>query len=354
MTGIIGGISLGNFLNLPVPLPPIAEQHRIIAKVDELMALCDTLEAQTEDSLKAHQTLVETCLATLTNSQSPEELTKNWARIETHFDTLFKTKENIDSLDQTIISLGVTGKLVAQDPKAEPARVLLARLAKEIEEYSKQNRIRQTRNAEVNLVDELPQSLPRGWTKTRLSSIFKVVTDGDHQAPPRAEQGIAFLTIGNVSSGTLEFDNCRMVPEEYFYNLAEYRTPAKGDILYTVVGATYGRPVLVKTEREFCVQRHIAILKPAHGLDRQYLVWLLKSNFMYQQAKAGITGSAQPTLALKPLRNFVVFLPPAEEQKRIAEAIRGMLNLTSRLREKVIAKNELAKSLSSALTSQIH
>ena len=295
---------------LPIPLPPLEEQHRIVAKVDELMGLCDALERQTEDSLKAHQTLVETCLATLTNSRSPEELNQNWTRIEAHFDTLFTTEESIQALEAAIVELGVTGLLVPQIEADEPATQLLQRVAKDIAAYSKLNKVRPVKPTEITAQESQAGRLPSGWVETRLSSLFRVVTDGDHQAPPRASDGVAFLTIGNISSGQLNFEGCRRVPDDYYNGLPAYRTPRLGDILYTVVGATYGRPVLVETEEQFCVQRHIAILKPSVELDVDYLVWMLKSAWVYSQARDGITGSAQPTLALKPLRNFLVLLPP--------------------------------------------
>ncbi|HIF9084464.1 TPA: restriction endonuclease subunit S [Photobacterium damselae] len=93
-------------------LPPIKEQHRIVAKVDELMALCDQLEQQTEASIEAHQLLVSTLLNTLTHSADADELMENWARISDHFDTLFTTEESIDQLKQTILQMAVMGKLV--------------------------------------------------------------------------------------------------------------------------------------------------------------------------------------------------------------------------------------------------
>ena len=98
---------------LVIPIPPISEQHRIVAKVDELMALCDQLEQHSESQLAAHQTLVETLLATLTDFCDADELAQNWARLSTHFDTLFTTEASIDALKQSILQLAVTGTLVS-------------------------------------------------------------------------------------------------------------------------------------------------------------------------------------------------------------------------------------------------
>ncbi len=127
---------------LVIPIPPISEQHRIVAKVDELMALCDQLEQHSESQLAAHQTLVETLLTTLTDSADADELSQNWARLSTHFDTLFTTEASIDALKQTILQLAVMGKLVPQDPSDEPASALLERIAAEKARLVKEKKIK--------------------------------------------------------------------------------------------------------------------------------------------------------------------------------------------------------------------
>ncbi|MEI8603629.1 restriction endonuclease subunit S [Shewanella sp. PP-Sp27a-2] len=153
-----GHLAQGDYLSKLVPTPPLKEQHRIVAKVDELMSLCDALEAQTEASIAAHQTLVETLLNALllpqatanTASQSDISLErpftnrfdKDWQRVAEHFDTLFTTAASIDTLKQTILQLAVMGKLVKQDPNDEPAAKLLARIAKEKAQLIKEGKIK--------------------------------------------------------------------------------------------------------------------------------------------------------------------------------------------------------------------
>jgi len=128
-------LALHRILSSAIALPPLAEQHRIVAKVDELMLLCDQLEQQTEESLSAHQTLVEVLLAALTESDSAvpvkESFQTNWQRLAEHFDILFTTEASIEQLKQTILQLAVMGKLVPQNPNDEPASVLLEKIAKE-------------------------------------------------------------------------------------------------------------------------------------------------------------------------------------------------------------------------------
>ena len=130
---------------IKTPLPPLAEQKRIVSKVDELMALCDQLESQTEASIEAHQLLVKTLLETLTNAKDADELNDSWQRISEHFDVLFTTEDSIDQLKQTILQLAVMGKLVKQDPNDEPASILLDRIRAEREKLSTQKQGRSTR-----------------------------------------------------------------------------------------------------------------------------------------------------------------------------------------------------------------
>lgn len=111
-------INRGDFLGLPIVLPPVAEQHRIVAKVDELMSLCGQLEQQTDASLGTHQSLVATLLNSLTSVADHAQFASSWQRIAEHFNTLFTTEESIDQLKQTILDLMANGVLVKFPDKA--------------------------------------------------------------------------------------------------------------------------------------------------------------------------------------------------------------------------------------------
>jgi type I restriction enzyme S subunit len=317
------------FRTLEITFGALSEQRRIVAKVDELMSLCDRLEAARASREGVRDRLAAASLARL-NEPNPETFQADARFALDALSALTMRPDQIKALRQTILNLAVRGKLVPQDPNEEPASELLKRIAKEIAAYSKANRVSQVQVAPIT-DDDLPFTAPNGWKWTRLCALFKVITDGDHQPPPRAEEGTAFLTIGNITTGKLDFSGCRLVPEAYFKALAPYRTPAKGDILYTVVGATYGRPAVVDTDRDFCVQRHIAILKPAEAMSLRYLVTLLASPLIYDQATRSTTGTAQPTIALRPLRNFLAPLPPLAEQHRIVAKVDALMALCDRL-----------------------
>jgi type I restriction enzyme S subunit len=335
---------------IPVALPPLAEQRRIVAKVDELMALCDRLATARAAREAARDRLAAASLARL-NAPDPETFAADARFALNALPALTARPDQIKPLRQSILNLAVRGKLVPQDPEDEPAAELMKRATKEIDAYAEANGIGRAR-AEIIREDDLPFSGPVGWQWTRLCDLFRVVTDGDHQPPPRTDQGVAFLTIGNITTGRLDFSGCRLVSEAYFKSLAAYRTPEKGDILYTVVGATYGRPAVVDTDRSFCVQRHIAILKPVAEMSLHFLVILLSSPLIYEQATRSTTGTAQPTIALRPLRNFLAPIPPLAEQHRIVAKVDALMALCDQLEASLGAAEATRRRLLEALLAE--
>jgi type I restriction enzyme, S subunit len=168
------------------------------------------------------------------------------------------------------------------------------------------------------------------WRQAQLADVCFSIADGDHQPPPQRPEGVPFLTIGNVAAGQLDFSGSRFVPEEYFAAIKPHRKPARGDVLYTIV-ATIGVPVLVETDRSFCFQRHIAILKPNEHMTARYLRILLGSSAVVNEARSRATGTAQPTVALGSLRSIPISVPPLAEQEEIVRRVEALLEVASRL-----------------------
>ena len=116
------------------------------------------------------------------------------------------------------------------------------------------------------------------------------VTDGDHLPPPKAEKGVPFLVISNVRTQTINYRSQRWVPRSYYEALDPSRRPSPGDLLYTLVGS-FGIPVEVLDRREFCVQRHIGIIRPAQWISNPFLARIMASKFIFDQADACATVS---------------------------------------------------------------
>ncbi|MBO0235457.1 restriction endonuclease subunit S [Vibrio parahaemolyticus] len=288
-----------------IPVPPSAEQHRIVAKVDELMALCDQLEQQTEASIEAHQVLVTTLLDTLTHSADADELMQNWARISEHFDTLFTTEESIDQLKQTILQLAVMGKLVPQDPSDEPAAELLKRIA---EDGDSPKKVRLTKPISES---EEPLTLPTGWVFTRLESIIQISSGKNLTAKKMDSNGTIPVYGGNGVTGYHSENNVSeptiVIGRVGFYCGSVHLTPKKAWV----------------TDNAF-------VTKFSHSnLNLEFLFWLLKATNLNENDSA----TAQPVISGRKVYPLVVGLPPLNEQARIVAKLNELMAMCDFLKQ---------------------
>ena len=192
--------------------------------------------------------------------------------------------------------------------------------------------------------------LPEGWVWARLENLCSVITDGNHQAPPQQADGVPFLVISDVSSGELDFSNTRHVSIDYFNSLEDSRRPCRGDLLLTVTGS-FGIPVPVDTEENFCFQRHIALLRPLSCRPFMTNILLAPSTYKYFKAKA--TGTAQKTVSLSCLRSTLLALPPESEQQRIVGKLAQLMPLVEEYGKLEDAREALDAALPDRLRKSV-
>ena len=298
-------ISKAKIVATLMPLPPLAEQYRIVAKIKEVIP----------------------------HIEYYGEIHSSVSSLNASFPNLLK---------KSILQEAVQGKLVPQDPTDEPASVLLEHIRAEKEQLIKAGKIKRDKNEsiifrrdnshyekrgseEVCIDDEIPFEIPENWCWSRLSSLCKSIVDGDHQAPPQTVSGIPFIVISNVSAGKIDFTNTRFVSQVYYDNLPESRIPHRNDILFTVTGS-YGIVIPVDVDNLFCFQRHIALLKPLE-IATDFLVTWLSTPIVCEQCKNYATGTAQKTVGLNSLKNILIPVPPIKEQGRILERLKSVLHL---------------------------
>ena len=247
-----------------------------------------------------------------------------------HLPLLASAPDGIQKLRGLILELAVRGKLVPQDLDDEPASELLKRIAVEKTLLAATGEIRKEKASLPLGEDERPFAVPASWEWIRLTEALAVVTDGDHQPPPKADSGVPFLVIGNLNSGLVSFDGCRFVPDHYFEDLDWSKRPTSGDLLYTVTGS-FGIAVPVTTNAPFCVQRHVAILKTVRSSPASYLLKYLQSLSAKSFSQEIATGTAQKTVPLSGLRQMPIALPPLAEQHRIVAKVDELMALCDRL-----------------------
>jgi type I restriction enzyme S subunit len=191
------------------------------------------------------------------------------------------------------------------------------------------------------------------WYQAKLSEICSSISDGDHQAPPKATSGIPFITISAISDACLHLERAsRFVPSSYYEGLDEARRAVPGDILYSVTG-TLGVPALVKTKDPFVFQRHIALLRPDRDfILPKYLYYCLLSDAIKRLCYEGATGTAQLTLPLGVLRNLSLKLPSLVEQAEILLQIENLFSLAHQLEARLTTARKVVDRLTPALLAK--
>ncbi len=302
-TSGLNTLSISKVEGLPVRVRPLAEQHRIVAAIE------------------THFSRLDAAVASLT-----------------------RAKANLKRARASVLKAAVEGRLVpteaalarAEGRAYEPAAVLLERILAERKATWAASGARGKYGEPVKPeTDGLP-GLPEGWCWASVDQMNAHISDGDHQPPPTVEKGVPFLVIGDVKGGTPDFTDSRRVSDSYFDSLDWKRRPDSSDLLYTVVGSL-GIPVNVPDDRPFCVQRHVAILKRPLLGTKPYLLRSLASRFVFRQATAKATGTAQKTLGLASLRSVVVPLPPLTEQHRMVAEVDRRLSVLDSLEASVDA-----------------
>ena len=350
MTGSAGQkrVPKGYFSETPLPLPPEEEQHRIVQKVDELMALCDRLEQQTSDQLEAHETLVDTLLGTLTQSETATELADNWARLAAHFDTLFSTEQSIDKLKQTILQLAVMGRLVEQDAGDESAQKLITKLSVAKTTLIKDGKLKKSRKLPDITDGEAGITLPSGWLLTRLGDAYDV-RDGTHDSPKYETAGYPLITSKNLSSGELSFDDVKLISESDHKKIQERSRVRQGDILFAMIGSI-GNPVIVNTNREFSI-KNVALFKYySDELSSPSFLKLFLENAA-EDLKQQAAGGVQSFVSLGKLRSWLMPLPPLAEQHRIVQKVDELMALCDQLKERLNQAGETRCQLAEAVVA---
>ena len=342
-----------------IPLPPLAEQHRIVAKVDELMLLCDQLEQQTEASIEAHATLVEVLLATLTDSGNADELAQNWARIAEHFDSLFTTEQSIEALKQTVLQLAVMGKLVPQNPGDEPASVLLEKIAEEKEQLIKDKVIKKEKPLPAITDEEKLFGLPRGWKWCRIDSLSLSSEAGwSPKCDPTPKEGDNWgvLKVSAVTWGKYQPNENKALPND-LEPKSQYEVKA-GDFLISRANTAdlVARSVIVpkNTPEKLIMSDKIIRFKFAENLFSEYINLVNNSSYsrQYYAEVAGGTSSSMKNVSRSQVRALKIALPPLAEQARIVTKVDELMAICDQLKQKLQQSQETLVQLTDGLIDQ--
>ena len=329
-------------------LPPTKEQHRIVAKVDELMALCDQLENQHNNAAVAHEKLVTYLLGTLTQSQNAEDFNTHWQRISEYFDTLFTTEASIDALKQTLLQLAVMGKLAPQDPNDEPASELLKRIQAEKAKLIAEGKIKKDKPLAEITEEEKPFELPVGWAWVRLAVIgfSRTGRTPSTQNSSLYDGPIPFIGPGQITLA------CELLPTDKWLSEAGRKetTIAKtGDILMVCIGGSIGKSAIADKEMGF--NQQINCISPLYVESKFAHISMMANSFQSKLLEFA-TGSATPIINKSKWEELLVPVPPLIEQHRIVIKVDELMVICDQLKLRLTEANLLQHKLADVMVEQ--
>ena len=300
-------ISMETISDFLLPLPPLNEQNRIIAQYQGLLPLIEKYRLVYNEN-------------EYLNESFPEQLKKS------------------------ILQLAVQGKLVPQDPSDEPASVLLEKIHAEKERLIKEGKIKRDKNesviyrrdnshyekqgnTECCIDDEIPFEIPDSWEWSRLNNCLDV-RDGTHDTPKYVPSGVPLVTSKNLPGGYIDFSSCKQISYKDAELINQRSKVDDDDILFAMIGSI-GNPVLYKGYDYFCIKNMALFKSIRNGLDMKYVYWwlFLSQDNMKKQA----SGAVQSFVSLNYLRNYLIPVPPLNEQIRIVIQISRALSLCDSL-----------------------
>lgn len=350
-------LNTSSVTSLEVPLPPLEEQNRIVAKVEDLMTLCDQLEQQTEASIDAHQLLVKELLSTLTNSQNAEEFEQNWARISEHFDLLFTTEHSIEQLKQTILQLGVMGKLVPQNLNDEPASKLLERIAQEKKQLIKDKVIKKQKILPELNPNKLPYIVPDNWIWCNLQDVCSYIQRG--KGPKYDDAGkVKVISQKCIQWSGFDLAKARHINDKSLEKYQEERFLQAYDLLWNSTGTgTVGRiNVLEKVkEKTLVADSHVTVIRTL--IPASYFIWAyiasagVQNRIEPDHEDSLVSGSTkQVELNTSSVVALEIPLPPIDEQKRIINKIDELIAKCDSLKELIRESQTTLWYLAAAIT----
>jgi len=342
-----------------VPYPPLAEQSRIVTRVEALMRLCDALEAKVQLEAAQHAQLVNTLLGTLTASTTPEELAANWQRVAQHFDLLLDRPEAIDALEQTLLQLAVRGLLVPQDPTDEPASALLQKIRAEKDRLIATGQIKRDKPLPPITDEEKPFELPVGWEWVRMGAVVNASEAGWSPTcigSPRRQGLWGVLKVSAVSWGEFDATANKELPSDLVPR-PEYEV-RDGDFLLSRANTAelVARSVVVEqAEPKLMLSDKIIRLAVSSQMNRSFLNMANNASYAREHyaVNASGTSSSMKNVSREVVLALPVPLPPLAEQSRIVTRVTALRRLCAYLRQRLAERQSVQARLAEALVQEV-
>lgn len=338
----VKGIKVEELLRLPTPLPPLAEQYRIVAKVDELMALCDRLQAAREAREHTRDRMVAASLHRLTVNDvgNSEDVIRRIDHVRFHLQNLTRfisRSEHIKQFRRKILFLAARGRLVAQDPADEPAAELLAKVAKKRSSLLKAGlpnlteASAQQRKQERQSVPQGLDALPSGWCWATLLQCSAFVVDCHNKTAPYSKSGIVLLRTTNIRDGRVNLKEPKFVDEKTYERWSARCEPQPGDILITRE-APMGEVAIIPDGMMVCLGQRMMLARLVQDLiDPNFMLYSLRDPDLMNRVQDKPVGATVQHLRVGGVETLLVPLPPLAEQHRIVVKVDELIALCDKI-----------------------
>ncbi|MFD1361759.1 restriction endonuclease subunit S [Lentibacillus salinarum] len=323
--------------NLVFPLPPFNEQNRIVNRVNQLFAICDQLHTQIELEKQSSDKFNTNLFSRIQDASSPYQKEDLAFAIE-HMDDLCQTKEDVDLLRQSLLSLAVQGKLVEQDPNDEPTSVLLENIEGEKERLVAEGKIRKPKKLPEIMEEEKPYELPQGWEWIRLGTISNKIHYGYTASAKDTDTGTKLLRISDIQKNKVNWNTvpyCDIDDDNYKKNSLQER-----DILIARTGGTIGKSFLIENILYPSVfASYLIRVQLNKTLNEKFFKYFLESSLYWNQLKSSSKGTGQPNVNATSLSKLITPLPPLKEQARIVNKIEQIFDKCDALEHNIELKS---------------
>lgn len=346
----VAGISQEALLNIPAALPPMEEQRRIVSKIDELMALCDRLEAQQQESDRVRDHSRKAAISVLSGAYIANDLRSAWRRLELTLPIILRQPSDVDDLRDLILDLAATGRLSElhrDDSKAE-------RLVEE----AKVVRRRRVAGGEVKRkkapptdIKEVEIPTPSHWVSATMEDLFRFI-DYRGKTPIKTTSGRVLITAKNVRPGRIEATPLEYISETSYRELMTRGWPKIGDLLITTE-APLGNVARIEEEPQFALAQRVINLQPYARLNTRYFMYFMMSPSFQNRLWVNATGTTAKGIKAAKLKRLKVSVPPYEEQDRIVQRTIALLSFCDQLELQMERERALAGLLASACTAAI-
>lgn len=335
----VPGLNRDDAYALSVGLPPLAEQEQIVAKVNELMELCDELESHQQERRQIAISFRDSSLDALTSAETDEDVRTAWSRVSGNWDTVTSDPDCVGALRAAILQLAFHGRLT--DREASDGSV---------SDISFNVNAKAPGDGFVG-ADEAPFALPEHWRWMRLETLCSHIVDSLHKTPQYTETGYPTIRTADIEPGHLLIEQARRVDHPTFIARTSRLKPEAGDIVYSREGGRYGIAAMVPPNVDICLGQRTMQFRCVPGVVPEYFCWFLNSPLGFGQASADVGGSASPHVNIRAIRKFTVPVPPTEEQQRIVETFSSLLAHGSQLESALQRRDQCASDLARALAA---